>query len=352
MKFRTKQINAKLAKRAAKHGFHNWLRKTNHKVTIVRKSVVIQAPEILSFSNNYEATVKCLHDLKMAALLEPPAGTRRYVRIDFARIRELSTASALVLAAEIDRWRKVRKAQLRPRNIKEWSPTVKRLLVEIGFFDLLDVDRPKLPDSPDPSRDIAILPMVSGNTLDRSKLALIEDHLRTIANVFQQEPSIYMALTEAAYNSIKHGYPKDYDFKFTTLKNQWWATGSWSPERSEIKLIIYDQGVGIAETLPSWDHWEELNNWLSSKHPVLSKVLKEHASMIEAALEVSRTSLTSGHGQGLLDVVSPVDQLGGGCVRILSGRGQVLYEKDQKIVKIERSQHLGGTLIEWTIPVP
>ena len=79
--------------------------------------------------------------------------------------------------------------------------------------------------------------------------------------------------------------------------------------------------------------------------------LKEHATMIEAALEVSRTSLTSGHGQGLRDVVSPVDQLEGGRVRILSGKGQVLYEKGGKLGKVERTQHLGGTLIEWTIPV-
>ena len=73
--------------------------------------------------------------------------------------------------------------------------------------------------------------------------------------------------------------------------------------------------------------------------------------MIEAALEVSRTSLTSGHGQGLRDVIAPVDVLGGGEVKILSGRGQITYTGQESVSKVEMSQHLGGTLIEWTIPV-
>ncbi|WP_420415941.1 hypothetical protein [Marinovum algicola] len=353
MRFHNKLTKEKIARRAKKHGYHNWLRRRFHTGQIVRRSVIIEAPSIFSFSRNYEATAGCLHQLKCAAL-HPPKDkrVRRYVSIDFATIKEISTAAALILSAEIYRWKKIKRVPLRPRNIGKWDPAVKRLLVEIGFFDLLEVGRPALIESEDPQRDVTLLPLVTGNTLDRPKLALIEDHLREIARAFEQEPSIYMALTEAAYNTIRHGYPDGYEFKFPTLKDQWWATGSWSPASSKVRLILYDQGVGIAETLPTWDHWEDLTKWLSSKHPLLSQVFKEHANMIEAALEVSRTSLTSGHGQGLKDVVSPVDQLGGGSVRILSGKGQVLYEFGGKIAKIEMSQHLGGTLIEWTIPVP
>ena len=351
MKFIPKYLKQKHYIRARKHGYHNCLRRRFHKKTIIRKSVEIIAPSVFSLARNYDETVRCLHRLKEAALLPPPANIRRVVAIDLSTINELSAASALVLAAEIDRWKRVKNVPLRPSNTRKWSSHVKRLLVEIGFFDLLEVAAPALPEGPLQNRDVTILPLVTGNTLDKQKLAQIEIHLREVASAFKQDPSIYMALTEAAYNSIRHGYPKDYDFKYPTFMGQWWATGSWSPARSEVNLIIYDQGVGIADTLPTWDHWEALTNWLSSRHPMISKVLKEHANMIEAALEVSRTSLTSGHGQGLNDVISPVDQLGCGQVRILSGKGQVLYECGGKCSKIERSQHLGGTLIEWTIPI-
>ena len=188
--------------------------------------------------------------------------------------------------------------------------------------------------------------------MDTNRIALIEDHLRDVASAFQTDPSIYMALTEAAYNSIQHGYPQEHDFRFPPLGRQWWATGSWSPVKSEVKLLVYDQGVGIPETLPTWKNWEKITEWVSAKHELASLFMKEHANLIEAALEVSRTSLTSGRGQGLKDVLSPVDVLGTGKVRILSGKGQVGYSPGGAITKRENSLHLGGTLIEWTIPVP
>ena len=106
--------------------------------------------------------------------------------------------------------------------------------------------------------------------------------------------------------------------------------GMLVPKKSEVKLVLYDQAVGgsasefhIYETLPAWTHYEKIVSHISRTSDKVAIKLREHASMIEAALEISRTSLTSGHGQGLRDVVAPVDVLGGGEVRILSGRGQL-----------------------------
>ncbi|WP_339690076.1 hypothetical protein [Celeribacter baekdonensis] len=313
--------------------------------------IKIIPPEIFSFSRGYDDTVSCLKKLKDKALSPPPRRTRVNVHIDLAPIKSISTAAALVLAAEIDRWRRHKKVKLRPRNVEDWDPSTLRMLTGLGFFDLLGVDEsmyPALEDLPD---ELAILPLVSCNTLDRERISMIEEHLRMIAAAFDQEPSIYTALTEAAYNSINHGYPDDHEFVYRPIKNTWWATGSWSPDQQNVKLIVYDQGVGIPTTLPAWDHWETLRGWMSNKFDKLATALKQDASMIEAALEVSRTSLTSGHGQGLKDVVSPIDVLGKGQVRILSGKGEVRYSSDGSIYKTERSQHIGGTLIEWTIPV-
>lgn len=75
--------------------------------------------------------------------------------------------------------------------------------------------------------------------------------------------------------------------------------------------------------------------------------------MIKAALEVSRTSrgVGSGRGQGLTDVVSPIDELGDGRLRILSGRGCILHRPGDDIKCVEFERDLDGTLIEWVIPV-
>lgn len=350
-----KYLSAREHQRRTRLATQRWLKRLRRK-NKVRSATVdhirIIPPAVMSLTDNYEETVACLRKLKTATATPNAQRFRNSVFIDFSTIERLSTAAALVLAAEIDRWRKLKGAKLQAKNPDNWHPNVARILKDLGFFELVDMQVPANLNGDGDNAEFTILPLVSCNTLDRKKIAAIEDHLRSVAESLQQDPSIYQALTEAAYNSITHGYPSDYEFEFVPLRGQWWATGSWSPEKSRVKLIVYDQGVGIPQTLPSWDQWEKTITWLSGRHKILSQVLKEHASVIEAALEVSRTSLTSGHGQGLKDVVSPVDELKIGKVRILSGKGEVVYAYDEPLKKIERTQHLGGTLIEWTIPVP
>lgn len=195
-----------------------------------------------------------------------------------------------------------------------------------------------------------MLPMVSYTVLDGRKIAALQGHLAKVADVLEQDPLIYDALTEAAYNSILHAYPDGTDFKYRVLEKRWWATAQWSPARKEVRFLVYDQGVGIAATLPTSNLRERIRAWLGESNELASMVLKEDAMMIEAAMEASRTSLTDGHGQGLCDIMRPVESPEGGSLKILSGRGQVLYARG-KIRKTEHRLHLGGTLIEWAIPV-
>lgn len=325
-------------------------RKKNLTASVLRE-VRIVPPSVFNLSTNYDSTISCLEDLKCATLLKPPANERRKVYIDLTPITDLSITAALVLAAEIDRWRQLKRAPLSPRNPDKWNPKVKNLLIDIGFFDLLGTVAPARADVSDMGGEYSVLKLTSCNTLDRKRIVQIEDDLRGLATALEQESSIYSALTEAAYNCLKHAYPAGCNFRFPPLGKYWWATGSWSPERSEVRIIVYDQGVGIAETLPRWNHWEKIRKQLTKKAKIAGQLLGEHSNMIEAALEVSRTSLTSGHGQGLTDVLAPVEELKGGRVRVLSGRGQVSYSYGSHIEKKEHCQHLGGTLIEWTIPV-
>ncbi len=339
--------------RRAKVRWVKKVRRQRSRRKIVYHEVRITPPEKFGFSENYKETVECLIKLKTAALLPPPQKwVRNKVFIDLAPIKEISTAAALVLAAEIDRWRRRQRGPIQPRNVENWDPRVRSILEELGFFNLLGVGRLSHLLENSGFDEITVLPLVACNTLDRSRLADIQDHLQAVAHAFHQDPSIYTALTEATYNSLKHAYPPEHKFDFPPLGKYWWATGSWSPERSEVRFLVYDQGVGIPDTLPKWEHWERIVSWISQRFPGTGTLLQEHANLIEAALEVSRTSLTSGHGQGLRDVLSPIDVYQAGRVRILSGKGQLSYSPDGTVKKQENGLHLGGTLIEWTIPVP
>lgn len=313
--------------------------------------VTITPPANFNLTEGYDATVKCLRELKEAALLPAPRGIRRWVRIDFTPIKSLSLAGAVVLAAEIDRWRHMKRAKLKPRDIDAWDPEVKRRLASIGFFELLGIDNPIEDEGVIDEQNVTILPLISGQRLEREELhGLLAAIMKAVARVLRQDPRVYGALIEAVYNSITHAYPDEIKCEFPPLKNGWWATAGWSPMQNSIKFWVYDQGVGIPATLPRSSYWEPVRALLA-KAPVVGRSLGDDSHLIKAALEVDRTSLSGGHGKGLQDVVAPVHDLADGSVRILSGRGAILHSSGETKVTADRLLHLGGTLIEWTIPV-
>jgi hypothetical protein len=285
------------------------------------------------------------------ALRPKSAKGRRAVMLDFTTIRSISLAGALVLASEMDRWRRFLGRPLRPANLSKWHPQVKHMLGTLGFFRLLNI---RTPDA-DPSHstgNITVLPMISSESLDRELLGLLLRELQNVAVILKQDPAVYPALVEAAYNATSHAYPKEYEYRHPPVVKGWWATASWIPDKGCVKFVVFDQGVGISETLPRWEGWEKTRGWIAEKFGGLAAAaLKDASKMIEAAIKVDRTSLEGGHGKGLQDVVAVVKAVPGSQVRILSGTGSVIYHASGDTSCKDEAQHLGGTLIEWTIPV-
>ncbi|MCB5412178.1 hypothetical protein [Pseudogemmobacter faecipullorum] len=313
------------------------------------RTIIIEAPSVCDFADNYDATVSFLIRLKRAALAEGRRERRRRVTVDMARIEHISIDAALVLAAEFDRWQVMKGVKLRPLT-HSWAAGVRNTLCQLGLFELLRMT-PFLEAEPDVFDDVTVLKLVSCDTADGRTVAAISEHLQWVAKALGQSPYIYEAMFEAAYNSVLHAYPDTYAFKYPPIRRRWWATARWSVPENELRFLVYDQGVGIAETLPRWKNWEHIVTFLSRIAPAASPLFKEHATMISAALEVSRTSRSGGHGQGLSDIVAPIEELQAGELRILSGKGEVMYYPDGRTVLTEHDQHIGGTLVEWKLPV-
>lgn len=350
------------ADRVKQHGFTVARQRINRAGIPGPVAVRITPPDIFSFKANYEETVGCLRAFKKVALAPKKRGVPPPLHIDLAPIKKLSVAAALVLAAEIDRWRLINRVPLKPKNVRDWHEPVRNMLFEIGFFDLLGVEPPRECFREALPEEVSVLPLMSCDELDTEKIACMQDRLFKAAQFFQQEPLIYGAMVEAAGNSLEHAYPSGHDYEFQPFGRQWWATGSWAPAKDEVRFLVYDQGVGISATLQSWSLWEQVRERISTAVGGISEtagglastILKEHSSLIEAALETSRSSRPAGQGRGngLSDIISPINELDGGKLRILSGRGEVIYRSGGRTEKKERSLHLGGTLIEWTIPIP
>ena len=251
------------------------------------------------------------------------------------------------MAAEIDRWRRLVEKPMRPRKLRKWDPTVRSLLHSLGFFELLDVNAEWSDGEVEDGDQLTVLPMIARTTLEQRILG----SLSRVSNALHGDPTIYGALVEAAYNATKHAYPDGYNWKYQPTVKGWWATASWDASEDCVKFLVYDQGVGIAETLPRWEGWEKVRGILALLPLGVGENLNDESNMIRAALEVDRTSLAGGHGKGLQDVVEVVRGFAGSQVRILSGRGSIIYYSSEHIEVEDHALHLGGTLVEWTIPV-
>ena len=313
------------------------------------ETVKLQPPKNFNLSESYEETVKFLTRLKDQMSDTSKGYNEKRILLDLGEIETMSLGGALVLAAEIDRWRFVRSVPLSTIGVSNLGKDVHNLLTELGFFELLGASKSDKKLGRAHPIEFRVLRITSGSLAEGEKIALIQEHLEKVAEIFEQDPMYYGAMFEAAHNSWDHAYPKGIEFKYQHV-HRWWATASWNTENETIKLLVYDQGVGIAETLPRSQIWEQVKGLLGAV-PYASLIVKDQASMIAAALEVARTSKGSGRGQGFRDIVAPIDQLGSGKLRILSGKGEILYTSGGSVVKTEKTMHVGGTLIEWTVPV-
>lgn len=166
-----------------------------------------------------------------------PDGRRPHIFLDLSTIQRISLAGALVLGAEIHRWRVQRGPGLRARNVDDWKPKVRRLLSGLGFFKLLRVKLPRRTQREDFVEEVAVLRMISSTELDQELLQTTMMQLSSVAEILDQDPSVYGALVEAAYNAKLHAYPDDHEFEFPALIRGWWATASWNPVEGCVKFL-------------------------------------------------------------------------------------------------------------------
>ena len=234
---------------------------------------------------------------------------------------------------------------LRTVDVDEWDSTVRSLLADMGFFDLLQVSNPQANLVPnDPSIRASFVKFRTGSKVDGEA---IEELRRTDLAPFVGVPNrhqLYAAVTEAMTNVVHHAYPHS-----PPPRPNWWLSASYDTVNSEVVIMIYDQGEGIPETLP-----RKFPEHLRSLMP--GSVTKDHARMIEAAHELSRSSTGQAHrGRGLeRDIREYVKILS--ChsrYRVVSLRGEYVLEKPatgpSKDLLKNHSRSLSGTLIEWKL---
>lgn len=276
-------------------------------------------------------------------LRELTVGNGERVFIDFHRLKAICPRGALLLAAEIDRWRQVR--NFRPRvKVKGWDKQIFRLLDDMGLFDLVNVVNAP-PRSCANDDDMVFIRFRSENQTLGTKIKELSDSIEEITGeALLSRKLLYRGLIEAMSNVANHAYPSDVSYKLQVLSGQWWMFASYRKSARRLTVCFFDQGVGIPESLPR-------------KHtlPIVGELLNllgltdTDSSRIKAAahLGTSKTGQPN-RGKGLSDMKRFTEMVKDGCLRIISGRGEYTYNSDGTDDLRDHEHDIGGTLIQWS----
>lgn len=296
----------------------------------------VECPQDFSLRSNFDAVVDVIHRIRhQSARLR---NERTY--IDFRQIRQLSPGAALVMAAELDRWNYVRPGKrLGTVDVDDWDPDIRRLLDDMGFFSLLDVPgrRPADAGSDDQMRYVKFR---TGRVADGEAFTLLRTQdLEPIVGEMPRKEHLYAAVTEAMTNVVQHAYG------LGARRPHWWLAGSRNGATGQVSVMIYDQGIGIPETLPR-RYSERLRGFLPG----------DHARMIRAAHDLKRSATDEPHrGHGLeRDIRGYLNFLDcQASYRVVSLKGEYTYTRNRDgVEKDELKSHsnsLNGTLIEWNL---
>ncbi len=341
---------------------HRWLKvkrrrreivlSRSEKFKSIHQEIIVNAPTILSISMNPSGTINFFDEFKSAVFTKKKIQKRGRWKtasayIDLSRITRISVPAAVILSAELDRWRRLQNTHLRARNLSSWEPRVKSLLADLGCFELVGAQR-VYPTTQKYQENITVLKLRSGEKSNGQELQQLQLDLSRIFQAFVANPKIYQGLLEAANNCIDHAYPDMGAIrpKYSYAGHRWWATACVDMRNNSLRFFIYDQGVGIPRTIGEKADWRQA----LSKIPGIS--MSNDATTIDGAFEIGRTSTgIDGRGRGLNQMREATEIADNAYIRIVSGKGDVKYNCSRNSEKQQLPAHIGGTLVEWSIPI-
>ncbi|MDT8879426.1 hypothetical protein RSO68_08090 [Halomonas saccharevitans] len=317
------------------------------KASITEKGrVFLTLPEKMNLSTHYDETMPYISAIR--ALSQNPR-SRRYYRLAYVKfdaLREISSSAALLLTSELSRWDDSIRNRLTPQ-VNNWDPIIFEKFNSLGFFNLFrkaQVGPPKEKKEP----NVQFMKYLKGNHEDKDYRRLKVQLHEVIGERVQKWVFLHGGLDEAITNVCHHAYPKN---TRTLKKDQnWYLTGAFDKVTRELKIVFCDQGVGIPKSLPSSKIWEKVLEWTSSL-PNVNR--SKHATLLKAAMEVSRTSTNqSDRGKGLPDMKEFIRKRGAGYLAIMSGHGmyKLMVSNGQETHKSDTLRlPVEGTLIIWRV---
>ena len=307
-------------------------------------AITINLPESMNFSSDYEMTVLYLMAIRRLAIKKPHKKQAHLAMVNFSGLMRISTSAALVLTAELSKWEDSIRQKLRP-EINNWQFDILYKFYELGFFELFR-NNPFEGTEAESSGSVQLVRYIKGRTGDTAMTRQLKAAIgKVVGDGIDKWVFLNTGLSEAITNVTHHAY--NYEW-FRSKDKTWYLTGSYNSESKELKIVFYDQGIGIPKSLPASDIWERALKYLSS-FPSIER--RRDATMLKAAVELSRTSTgEDDRGKGLQDLLEFVRQRNEGYLSILSLKGLYKFSIEggrERVKSVHFSNPLYGTLIIW-----
>lgn len=345
----------KLKSKLKKIPSSNWfktLRKRGVDFNLNKKGhIILYLPEIMNLNENYNSTILTLSVIRKFSEKNKTIKQKyRLKSVNFDNLKSISTSAALVLTAELSKWDDAIRQRLRPATEK-WDSVIYEKFYDIGFFDLFKNNEKTKPkkNKKQIHSDVKVVKYIKGKCGDSKKTRILKEELyKIVGKDIEKWHFLRSGLDEAITNVTHHAYP---DLQgFHELDKNWYLTGSYNEKSGELKIVFYDQGVGIPKSLPASDIWEKILVFLTK-----FSMLKNRADevLLKAAVELDRTSTgQSDRGKGLQDLLEFIRHRKNGYLSILSLKGLFKYSMVDGI-EYKKSEHFDypicGTLIIWSV---
>ncbi len=322
-------------------------------ITIIKKRhVTINLPENMNFNEDYEATALYMTAIrKLSTRRKTSHAGYKLNRVNLDNLKELSTSAALVLTAELSKWDDAIRQNVQP-NVSNWNPNILKKLKELGFFNLFTQSPTGLRQNQEAeASSVNLVKYIKGRSGDNDKARTLKEQiLAVVDDEIDKWTNLHAGLTEAITNVSHHAYPVN--SYFSENNKNWYMSGSYNRDTKELKVVFYDQGIGIPKSLPNSRVKEKILSWLS-KMQIPAADRKRDEVLLRAAVQISRTSTgAADRGKGLQDLTEFIRQRQEGYMSILSLRG--LYKLtvkggNEKTKSVYFKNKLNGTLIIWSV---
>lgn len=315
---------------------------------ISKRYVEIILPKEMNFSTDFEMTALHLNAIRKLSTVPRASKAYRLSLVNFDQVRGISSSAALVLTAELSRWEDSIRKRLMPRT-GGWDKKILNRLNDLGFFEIFGCAPYQ---STDAHPDISFLKYIKGRKRSNAH-AQLKSRINDIAKVHVDKWTFLRSgLNEAVTNVGHHAYPPGCDI---LIRDQnWYLSGAYNRSSGSLKIVFYDQGIGIPRSLPASKIKEVVLRWFSDKN-IPNTERWSDANLLTAAMEARRTRTSqSDRGKGLQDLLDFVKKRGEGYLSVLSRKGLYKFtmkkgRKTPETKTVSFDQPINGTLIIWKV---